>query len=87
MLEEEIKKLKEANSVKLQGEYERLVQGLREAQQRRETEQVLANPVLPEHILDEAIPGSIRYASLAEKYYLLRSTISFLGRVNTSWFS
>ena len=78
MLEEEIKKLKEANSVKLQGEYERLVQGLREAQQRRETEQVLANPVLPEHILDEAIPGSIRYASLAEKYYLLRSTISFL---------
>merc|ERR1719270_130542 len=60
MLEEEIKKLKEANSVKLQGEYERLVQGLREAQQRRETEQVLANPVLPEHILDEAIPGSIR---------------------------
>ena len=37
------------------------VEGLREAQVRRETEQVLANPVLPEHILNEAVPGSIRY--------------------------
>ena len=60
VLENEIKKLKEENSAKLQGEYERLVEGLREAQQRRETEQVLANPALPEHILNEAIPGSIR---------------------------
>ena len=59
-LEDQIKKLKEVNSAKLQGEYERLVQGLREAQQRRETEQILANPVLPEHILNEAVPGSIR---------------------------
>merc|ERR1712240_391634 len=32
----------------------------REAQQRRETEQMLANPVLPQHILNEAVPGSIR---------------------------
>ena len=59
-LEDEVKRLKEANSAKLQGEYERLVAGLREAQERRETEQVLANPVLPEHILNEAVPGSIR---------------------------
>jgi len=60
VLENELKKLKEENSSKLQGEYERLVAGLREAQERRETEQVLANPVLPEHILNEAVPGSIR---------------------------
>jgi len=60
MLEKEIEKLKEENSNKLQGEYQKLVEGLREAQQRRETEQVLANPVLPEHILNEAVPGSIR---------------------------
>lgn len=59
-LQEEIEKMKEANSFKLQGEYERLVLGLREAQQRRETEQVLANPILPEHVLNEAVPGSIR---------------------------
>jgi len=59
-LEGEINKLKEENSVKLQGEYQALVQGLREAQSRRETEQILANPVLPEHILNEAVPGSIR---------------------------
>merc|ERR1740131_845557 len=60
VLEGEINRLKEENSVKLQGEYQALVQGLREAQSRRETEQVLANPVLPEHILAEAVPGSIR---------------------------
>ena len=60
VLEKEINKLKEDNSAKLQGEYQRLVDGLRDAQQRRETEQVLANPVLPEHILNEAVPGSIR---------------------------
>ena len=59
-LEKEIDKLKQENSVKLQGEYQKLVEGLREAQQRRETEQMLANPVLPQHILNEAIPGSIR---------------------------
>ena len=27
---------------------------------RRETEQILANPVLPDNILNEAVPGSIR---------------------------
>ena len=59
-LEKEIEKLKEDNSAKLQGEYQKLVEGLREAQQRRETEQMLANPVLPQHILNEAVPGSIR---------------------------
>ena len=36
------------------------MEGLRQAQERRETEQILANPVLPEHVLNEAVPGSIR---------------------------
>ena len=63
MLEKEIEKLKEENSYKLQGEYQKLVEGLREAQQRRETA-VLANPVLPEHIRNEAVPGSIRKGEL-----------------------
>jgi len=59
-LETEIQRLKEQQSARLQSEYERLVAGLREQQQRRETEQILANPVLPDNILNEAVPGSIR---------------------------
>ena len=43
VLEKEMDKLKEQNSVKLQNEYQALVQGLRQAQERRGTEQVLVN--------------------------------------------
>ena len=53
-------RLQNENSRKLEGEYQALVEGLRQAQERRETEQTLANPVLPEHVLNEAVPGSIR---------------------------
>ena len=60
VLETEITRLKEADSERLRGEYENLVQGLRKAQQQRENEAVLSNPVLPEHVLQEAVPGSIR---------------------------
>ena len=42
------------------------MEGLRQAQERRETEQILANPVLPEHVLNEAVPGSIRSDDLGE---------------------
>jgi len=59
-LESELDRLKNENSSKLEGEYQSLVEGLRQAQERRETEQTLANPVLPEHVLHEAVPGSIR---------------------------
>ena len=51
LLETEINRLKDEDSVRLQSEYQALVEGLRDAQQRRESEQVLANPVLPEHVL------------------------------------
>lgn len=60
VLESEIARLKEADSIQLKNEYERLVQGLREAQNRRENDAILANPVLPDHVLQEAVPGSIR---------------------------
>jgi len=60
VLEKEIGRLKEANSSRLQGEYQALVEGLRVAQHRRETEQALANPVLPADVLQEAVPGNIR---------------------------
>jgi DNA excision repair protein ERCC-2 len=71
--------LKETNADRLQLEYERMVEGLREAQRSRETDQILANPgsfvirstvaypplsvaVLPDAILQETIPGTIRTA-------------------------
>uniref|UniRef100_A0A914W6J6 DNA 5'-3' helicase n=1 Tax=Plectus sambesii TaxID=2011161 RepID=A0A914W6J6_9BILA len=57
-----VKRLKETNADRLQTEYERMVEGLREAQRNRETDRVLANPVLPDAILQEAIPGTIRTA-------------------------
>lgn len=50
-LEGTLKEMKEADSAKLREEYARLVEGLRDAQSARETDVVLANPVLPDEIL------------------------------------
>ena len=60
LLETEVQNLKQADSARLQSEYEKLVEGLQEAQARRDNEAQLANPVLPDHVLQEAVPGSIR---------------------------
>ena len=60
VLEGEMARMKAENSAKLQNEYEALVAGLRNARERRETEQALGNPVLPAEVLQEAVPGSIR---------------------------
>jgi DNA excision repair protein ERCC-2 len=46
----------------LEDEYRKLVEGLRDAQQNRATDVVMANPVIPEDVLQEAIPGNIRKA-------------------------
>lgn len=50
------------DSEKLQNEYEKLVEGLREAEIARKEELFMDNPVLPQDLLDEAIPGNIRRA-------------------------
>ncbi|NWZ93543.1 ERCC2 helicase, partial [Nesospiza acunhae] len=55
-------RIKESDSRRLAEEYRRLVQGLREAGAARESDLFLANPVLPDEILREAVPGSIRTA-------------------------
>ena len=60
VLEEEIQRLKSADSERLKDEYDRLVAGLRQAQENRDNAVVLANPVLPDHVLQEAVPGNIR---------------------------
>ncbi|RWS13277.1 TFIIH basal transcription factor complex helicase XPD subunit-like protein [Dinothrombium tinctorium] len=57
-----IQSIKEADEQKLKEEYSRLVQGLRDANIARETDLILANPILPDDILKEAVPGNIRTA-------------------------
>lgn len=54
--------MREDDAAKLKEEYNKLVEGLREQQEARETDVVLANPVLPNEVLEEIVPGSIRKA-------------------------
>lgn len=54
--------MKAQDSEKLQNEYEKLVEGLRQNEIAREEDLFMANPVLPKDLLDEAIPGNIRKA-------------------------
>ncbi|CAG8653628.1 5372_t:CDS:2, partial [Paraglomus occultum] len=57
-----IEQIKQTDARKLQEEYTRLVEGLREANRNREEEVFMANPVLPDDLLKEAVPGNIRRA-------------------------
>lgn len=63
--------MKKTDAEKLQNEYQKLVEGLREADQAREEDTFMANPgnfefssslilVLPDDLLKEAVPGNIR---------------------------
>ena len=48
------RRIKETDARRLAEEYRRLVEGLREASAARETDLYLANPVLPDEILQGA---------------------------------
>uniref|UniRef100_A0A3Q4AQA2 General transcription and DNA repair factor IIH helicase subunit XPD n=1 Tax=Mola mola TaxID=94237 RepID=A0A3Q4AQA2_MOLML len=61
-LQKTIHKIKETDAAKLKEEYRRLVEGLKEANVARETDVYLSNPVLPDEVLREAVPGTIRTA-------------------------
>jgi DNA excision repair protein ERCC-2 len=61
-LEKLVAEMKEDDAKRLQDEYAKMVQGLRDAFTARENEQMLANPVLPDDILREVVPGNIRNA-------------------------
>ncbi|KAJ2706062.1 TFIIH/NER complex ATP-dependent 5'-3' DNA helicase subunit [Coemansia sp. IMI 203386] len=61
-LNDRVQELKAQNSEKLRNEYETLVDGLRDALAARDEDLVLANPILPDNVLREAVPGSIRKA-------------------------
>jgi DNA excision repair protein ERCC-2 len=61
-LERKITEMKATDAEKLQNEYAKLVEGLREADEAREEDQFMANPALPDDLLKEAVPGNIRRA-------------------------
>ncbi|EZG10352.1 DNA repair helicase rad15 [Trichophyton rubrum CBS 735.88] len=61
-LERKIDDMKSSDADRLQNEYQKLVEGLREADEAREEEQLMANPVLPDDLLKESVPGNIRRA-------------------------
>ncbi|KAI9159256.1 TFIIH/NER complex ATP-dependent 5'-3' DNA helicase subunit [Blastocladiella emersonii ATCC 22665] len=61
-LSDRIQHIKQTDAEKLRNEYDRLVEGLRQTASARDTNEVLGNPVLPDNILNEAVPGNIRKA-------------------------
>ncbi|XP_071656917.1 general transcription and DNA repair factor IIH helicase subunit XPD isoform X2 [Patagioenas fasciata] len=75
-LQAAIQKVKDTDARRLADEYRRLVEGLREAGVARDTDLYLANPVLPDQILREAVPGSIRTAEHFVGF--LRRFVSYL---------
>jgi len=62
VLDKTIKELKDSDAQRLKQEYQRMVDGLRDASVARDTDIILSNPVLPDEILEEAVPGTIRTA-------------------------
>ncbi|KAK5169051.1 TFIIH/NER complex ATP-dependent 5'-3' DNA helicase subunit [Saxophila tyrrhenica] len=61
-LEKKISEMKSTDADKLQSEYAKLVEGLREADTARDEEAFVSNPALPDDLLKEAVPGNIRRA-------------------------
>ncbi|XP_069738322.1 general transcription and DNA repair factor IIH helicase subunit XPD [Phaenicophaeus curvirostris] len=75
-LQSTIQRLKETDAQRLRDEYQQLLQGLRQAGAARDTDLYLANPVLPDAVLQEAVPGSIRTAEHFVGF--LRRLLSYL---------
>lgn len=71
-----LERMKANNADQLQREYEQMVEGLREAQRQRESNMILANPVLPDAILEEAVPGNIRSGDAFVRF--LRRIVEYL---------
>ncbi|KAK7467162.1 TFIIH/NER complex ATP-dependent 5'-3' DNA helicase subunit [Stygiomarasmius scandens] len=61
-LGEKIEEIKTTDAAKLQDEYAKLVEGLQEQEAEAEDDALVANPVLPDDLIKEAIPGNIRKA-------------------------
>ena len=61
-LERKITEMRSSDAEKLQNEYSKLVEGLRDADEARDEGAFMANPALPDDLLQEAVPGNIRRA-------------------------
>ncbi|GAA6052607.1 hypothetical protein JCM3770_006399 [Rhodotorula araucariae] len=61
-LTETIEEMKAKDASVLEDEYRRLVEGLQAGEDTAEDEDFMANPVLPQDLLQEAVPGNIRRA-------------------------
>ncbi|KAL1742476.1 hypothetical protein HDZ31DRAFT_65932 [Schizophyllum fasciatum] len=62
-LGEKIEEIKTTDAAKLQDEYAKLVEGLQEASDRPDdADGFMSNPLLPDDLLNEAVPGNIRKA-------------------------
>ncbi|KDQ14081.1 hypothetical protein BOTBODRAFT_132974 [Botryobasidium botryosum FD-172 SS1] len=61
-LGDKIDEIKKTDASKLQDEYAKLVEGLQEADEARDEDAFMANPILPDDLLKEAVPGNIRKA-------------------------
>ena len=61
-LARKIEEMKASDEDKLQNEYQKLVEGLREADEARAEDAFMSNPTLPDDLLKEAVPGNIRRA-------------------------
>ncbi|KAI1636745.1 putative excision repair protein rhp3 [Biscogniauxia mediterranea] len=61
-LERKITEMKETDREQLENEYQKLVEGLRDADEARQEDAFMANPALPDDLLKEAVPGNIRRA-------------------------
>lgn len=61
-LERKITEMKSTDAQKLQDEYSKLVQGLRDADEANDEGAFMRNPALPDDLLKEAVPGNIRRA-------------------------
>ena len=61
-LERKITEMRSSDAEKLQNEYAKLVEGLRDADEASREDAFMANPALPDDLLQEAVPGNIRRA-------------------------
>ncbi|KAI2617378.1 hypothetical protein GGR54DRAFT_607486 [Hypoxylon sp. NC1633] len=61
-LERRITEMRDTDREQLESEYQKLIEGLRGADEARQEDAFMANPVLPDDLLKEAVPGNIRRA-------------------------
>ena len=64
----ELDTMKQTDATRLREEYERLVHGLAQSGTLPANEELASNPVLPDEILHQAVPGNLRRADTFVRY-------------------